>query len=192
MTDKPPASATERPAPPTSQAAKAEAPPMRRGMAALATLVTRIARPMLRQHGLADTRLVTEWATVAGADLAELSMPERLVRGRDGAGGTLHVRVAGAAALDFQYRADLVVERINRFFGYKAVARLRLVQGPLPRRPETPAPAPLAPEDQAAIDRAVSAVADPDLRASLARFGRALKSRESERRSGPGPAVVHK
>jgi hypothetical protein len=173
-------------------APKAEAAPFRRGLAPLAALVTRIARPMLRQHGLADTRLVTEWATVAGADLAALSMPERLVRGRDGAGGTLHVRVAGAAALDFQYRAALIVERINRFFGYTAVARLRLVQGPLPPRPETAPPAPLAAEDRAAIDRAVSSVADPDLRDALAGFGRALKSREVERRGGPGPGIVNK
>lgn len=177
--------ADDRPAP----AAEARCDAFRRGPATLATLVARVARPMLREHGLADARLVTEWPTIAGADLAEFSRPERLSRGREGEGGTLRVRVAGAAALDMQYRAALIVERINRFFGYKAVARLALVQGPLPPRP-SPAPAPAPdPAAEAALAATVARVADDELRQSLLRFGRALRAREVERRGGGGRAL---
>ena len=50
-----------------------------------------------------------------------------------GRGGTLHVRVgSGALALELQHLEPVVIERINTYFGYRAVERLKLVHGPLP------------------------------------------------------------
>jgi hypothetical protein len=67
-----------------------------------------------------------------------------------------------------------VIERINVFLGREAVARLVLVQGPLPlpASPATPAPAPLAPEEANTLDIRLGDIADPELRAALARLGR--------------------
>ena len=44
--------------------------------------------------------------------------------------GTLHLQVAPGLALEVQHREPVLVERINAFFGYRAVARLALKQGP--------------------------------------------------------------
>jgi hypothetical protein len=69
----------------------------------------------------------------------------------------------------------VIIERINGFFGYGAVARIVLVHGP--QRPSAPPAPPLRPLDRAeqeALDQRVAAVADPSLRAALARLGAAL------------------
>ena len=68
---------------------------------------------------------------IVGRPLCDHCCPERL--GRD---GTLHVRVSGGWALELTHLEPLVIERIAGYFGYPAITRLALMQGPLPSRPK--------------------------------------------------------
>ncbi len=139
------------------------------GLRAAGIAASRVAAPIVaRRGGGVLGRLKAEWAAVVGAELAATSWPEAL--GRDGA---LKLRVASSVALDLQHRAPLVIERINLFFGHQAVARLVLVQGPLPlAAPSRPAPpAALSAEEATALDARLADIADPELRAALARLG---------------------
>ena len=155
-----------------------EAP--RHGLAPFAATLSRSVGPLLRKRGFAQARVVTDWAAVVGEDMARRSMPERLIaaRGAD-TGGTLILRVAGGWALEAQHLAPQIVERVNRFYGYPAVARLKLVQGPIPVRRAPPEPRPLPPEEEAGLARRLAPIADEALRASLLRFGRAIRRREA-------------
>lgn len=139
-------------------------------------LLARLLTPAARRRGLVDARLVSDWATIVGAVLAGRCQPIKLGRERDGSGGVLHLRVTGGAALELQHGAPQVIERINDHFGYPAVARLRIVQAPLHRTAPPPAPTrrALGEGERAAIDGAVAGVADPGLRAALARLGYAV------------------
>lgn len=154
------------------------------GPRALAPTLARLTRPILRKRGFATAEIVHRWAEIVGPQLAARTMPERIAfppgRRED---GTLHLRVdSGSLALELQHFEGLVVERINGFFGYGAVARLRMVQRPLP--PQTPKPAAAArtpaPGESADLEHRLTAVTDPDLRAALGRLGRAV-----QRRRGP-------
>jgi hypothetical protein len=153
----------------------------RRGLAPVAAAAARVAAPLLKKRGLAEARIVTEWRAIAGDLVSERSAPERLVRARQGdgsGGGTLRLRVAGAWALEFQHIAPELIARINAYFGYPAVARLQLVQAPLPaarRAPQRPVPLPAAIETSIA-DRAAK-IADPELRDRVIALGRALEQR---------------
>jgi len=145
-------------------------------MRAAGIAASRIAAPIVaRRGGGVLLRLKAEWAAVVGAELAALTWPETL--GRDGA---LKLRVASIVALELQHRAPLVIERINRYFGRDAIARLVLVQGPLPlaASPATAAPTPLAAEEAMALDLRLDDIADPKLRAALARLGRLVLAGE--------------
>ena len=130
---------------------------------------SRVAAPIIaRRGGGVLSRLKAEWAAMVGEELAATTWPAAL--GRDGA---LKLRVASSIALDLQHRAPLVIERINLYFGREAVVRLVLVQGPLPF-PALPRPAPQAPLSAAeakTLDSRLAAIADPELRAALARLG---------------------
>jgi hypothetical protein len=142
----------------------------RPGMRAAGIAASRVAAPIVaRRGGGVLGRLKAEWAAVVGAELAALTWPESL--GRDGA---LKLRVASNHALDLQHRAPLVIERINLFFGRGVVARLVLVQGPLPLAapPATTLPPPLSAEEANALDTRLGDIADPELRAALAGLGR--------------------
>ena len=55
---------------------------------------------------------------------------------------TLVLRVEGPAAIEIQHLSAVILERVNRFFGWQAIGRIALRQAPLrrQRRPQPPAP----------------------------------------------------
>lgn len=132
------------------------------------------------RQGFAAREMVTRWAEIAGADIAAHCEPLRLqwrrpVEGQQPEPATLVLRVDGPTALEVQHMAGLILERVNRFFGWQAVGRIALRQAPLSR----PMPQRHAmPPDAAAVAReraALAAVADDDLRMALARLAAAIK-----------------
>jgi len=135
-----------------------------------------VTRPVFGRHGFASGALIADWAAIVGSAVATHTLPVRIrFPGTERRGGTLIVKVAsGGFALELQHLEPLVIERINAYFGWKAVDRLRLIQGPLPEaRPLPPPVPPCGPED-AALDARLATIEDPELRAVLARLGRRL------------------
>ena len=145
----------------------------------LAVTLPKVTRRTLGRHGLAEGGLVTDWAAVVGATIAERSLPLRLsFTGGERREGTLHVRVSGALALELQHLEPQVLERINGYFGYRAVGRLRIHQGPIPAPPAPrlpPAPPP-TPEADAEIGGLLSTIEDDGLREALRGLGHSLRS----------------
>ncbi|HKO08155.1 MAG TPA: DUF721 domain-containing protein [Alphaproteobacteria bacterium] len=156
------------------------------GARSLAQLLPKLTRAVMGKRGFAEAGLLTDWPAVVGQDIAAKALPERLDFPRgERSEGTLHLRVEGAWALAFQHLEPQLLERINAYFGYRAVSRLKLHQGPLPRRAETPPPgtAPSAVEKsgaaaaaEAGLAEELAAVENPALRAALARLSQALQS----------------
>jgi hypothetical protein len=137
----------------------------------------RIAGRALGKRGLGEAHLLAEWSAVVGAELAAETLPVKLsFPGGGRKDGVLKLRVTSAAALSVQHREPQILERINGFFGYGAVARLALVQGPMPEKIRTGPPAlrPLTPSEAAALAERVSQVSDPALKSALVRLGAAI------------------
>jgi hypothetical protein len=145
----------------------------------LGSLLLKAARPVLGRHGLAAGGIVADWPSIVGTQLAECCVPMRLAfQPGERANGTLHLRVQGPLALELQHLEPVVLERINSYFGYRAVAKLRIQQGPVPRTVRAKAAQPAATAEDPAVEAAVSGVADETLRQRLSQFGRALKARK--------------
>lgn len=149
-------------------------------MRALAGLAPRLTDPLLRKRGFVEGRIVRDWAMIVGAELAKVCAPDKLgfPRGRRD-GGTLTLRVVSGRALELQHRAPQLIERLNAHFGWAAVERIALRQGPLPKAAtgRVVARRPLTPGEKAAVAERVSEVADPRLRERLTALGEALAAR---------------
>jgi len=132
------------------------------------------------KQGFAARELVTRWAEIAGAEVAAHSEPLKIqwprpVEGQLQEPATLVLRVDGPMALEIQHASDVILQRVNRFFGWSAVGRLALRQAPLARRHKPNAPP--APDDAevAKIAESLGSVEDDELRAALARLGASIK-----------------
>lgn len=156
-----------------------------RGPVRVSALIGRLTRPALGARGLAGADILAQWPAIVGPELAALASPQHLKgdrpgRASGGDGGILTLRVASsAAATILQLKGPQIVERVNRFFGYRAVARLQVVPGTssVPAKPVAKADPPLPPDVLGDIDRRVAGVGVPDLRSALARLGAAVRRR---------------
>jgi hypothetical protein len=145
----------------------------------LSDLLHKTLHEAFAKQGFASTELVTRWSEIAGAEIAEHSQPEKIQwprphDGRNPEPGTLVLRVEGPMAIEIQHLSGVILQRINRFFGWQAVASLRLRQAPLRRTARKPRSAP-DPEATARVAADLGAIADPDLRDALARLGAGIK-----------------
>lgn len=150
-----------------------DAPRPTYGLVSIAVPGERVTRPVFGRKGFASAALLTEWPALVGSAVASHTLPVAIrFPPKERSDGTLVIKVdSGAFALELQHLEPLILERINGFFGWKAVARLKLQQGPLPRRPAPPKPPP-APTGPPAAAKALETVEDPELRAVLERLGR--------------------
>ena len=150
------------------------------GPRALAAVLPKVAEPALRKRGFSAVEIIANWREIVGPDLAAETSPERLAFPRGArSGGTLHVTAAGSVALEIQHLEPLILERINRTFGYAAVSRIALTQGPRRSRPDrgkTDAAKPPAVDAQrrAAIDAGTQDIASEPLRTALRDLGKAV------------------
>lgn len=159
------------------------------GARAIGAFATRMLDPVARARGFATTAILSEWPAVVGGDLAAFTVPDRLVwprraqdadeaprqRGWRPDGATLVLRVDGPRAIEVQHRAEQILERVNTYFGYRAVSQLRFLQAPIHREQRAPSPPPAKAEVPP-----IAGIGDDGLSRALARLGTAiLRRRES-------------
>lgn len=151
-----------------------------RSVRLLADLVGPSIADALGRAGFSVVEIVTNWDEIVGPDLAPRTMPVKMQwpSRQNNEPATLVVRVEGPYAIELQYAAPVVVERINAYFGWRCVGKLALRQGPVPPR-HGPPPKPQEPDPLhvAAIRQNLGPMEDEALAASLARLG-ALVQRE--------------
>ena len=146
----------------------------------LSVLLTDVFSEAYAKQGFAARELVTRWAEIAGPEVAAHAEPLKIqwprpVEGQPQEPATLVLRVQGPMALEIQHTSDVILQRVNRFFGWNAVGRLALRQAPLARR-DRPA-ASRAPDAKAVakVAETLSLVEDTELRDALARLGASIK-----------------
>lgn len=154
----------------------------------LGELVPKCLGEALAAQGFADGEIVTRWTEIAGPELAHRSRPLKLAfpRGRKAEGearrpAVLTVEIEGAFALDLQMQTPVLIERINRYFGWRCVGEIRPRQtGTRIARPK----ASVAPPDPAILERArnrASGFEDERLGDAIARLGAAVMSANASR-----------
>ena len=132
------------------------------------------------KQGFAARELVTRWGEIAGPEVAAHSQPLKIrwprpVDGQPQEPATLVLRVEGPMALEIQHASDVILQRVNRFFGWSAVGRLALRQAPLSRRERSAASRAPDAREVAKVAETLDAVEDEELRAALARLGASIK-----------------
>ncbi|RJT24703.1 DUF721 domain-containing protein [Chakrabartia godavariana] len=133
----------------------------------VAELVPGVGQAAFRRFGFIQSSIVSRWTEIAGAKYADVSVPEsiRFPQGKK-SDGTLTLLVERAFGPMMQHVEPVIIERVNRFFGYAAVARITLKQGSLMRnaaRPKRPELRPVPAE----LGDSLREIADPELRAVL-------------------------
>ena len=167
----------------TSPKHKATAKPYERprGGAAkpIAELMPEIGRTAFRKFGFVQSSVVTRWPEIVGERHARACAPESIRfpigEKRD---GILQLVVKPAFAPQIQHSIPEIVERVNRFFGYAAVAKVKLRQGEVQPPPAVAQTSRAAPPSLKPIPfelgDSLRDIGDPELRTVLESLARSL------------------
>jgi len=173
----------------------------RRGPVSVGAALKRDVAKLSSARGFAEPDVLLRWPEIAGAHVAALCRPLSVRYGRDkGLGAALVVAAPGARAPEIEHMAPMILERVNQFYGYRAVTRLRIEQdapGSAPQgfgEGQAPYAAPLAAappepgaEQTARAEALTDRIQDPELRAALTRLGAWVMTRGETRRDGAEP-----
>jgi hypothetical protein len=120
-----------------------------------------------KRFGFVQSSIVSRWREIVGERYAKASSPEsiRFPAGKK-AGGVLTLLVDGAYAPLIQHLTPLIIERVNRFFGYAAINRIVFRQGKPPAPPALPERPQLRPVPKE-LGEGLREIVDPELRACL-------------------------
>jgi len=157
--------------------------PRRRGQRAVADLLPDIGAAAFKRFGFVQSAIVSRWGEIVGARYAEVSAPEsiRFPTGKK-SDGTLTLAVTGAHAPMMQHVAPAIIERVNIFFGYAAIAKVVIRQGAMvPPKPRA-APPSLRPVP-AELGDSLRNITDPELHAVLTALAGAVAASD-------GPPIV--
>ena len=151
---------------------------------AISDLMPEIGRTAFRRFGFIQSSVVTRWPEIVGPRHARVCAPEaiRFPPGEK-SDGILQLVVVPAHAPLIQHVIPEIMERVNRFFGYKAVAKVKLRQGevkPPPAQETVTAPPSLKPIPMELGD-SLRDIGDPELRAVLESLARSLGTQNEGR-----------
>jgi hypothetical protein len=151
---------------------------------AVSDMLPEVGGAAFRRFGFVQSSVVSRWREIVGERYAGVSSPEsiKFPSGRK-SDGVLTLIVEGAHAPMMQHVAPVIVERVNRFFGYKAVERVSFRQGIVKMAKTKPrvTPPSLKPIPSGLGD-SLREIVDPELRTVLESLARGLSPSEEPRR----------
>ena len=172
-------------------AKSAEEAPRSKRARAVSDMLPAVGGAAFRRFGFVQSSIVSRWREIVGDRYAGVSSPEsiRFPPGKRSA-GVLTLVVEGAHAPMMQHVAPVIVERVNRFFGYEAVERVQFRQGvvQLARAKARTAPPSLRPIPVEMGD-SLRQVADPELRACLEALARGVAASQEAPAGGASVAI---
>ncbi len=136
-----------------------------------------LVKPVFKARGLLEGKIISHWSQIVGEKFAQLSMAQRISFPKGSRkNGTLYVSVTSASAFLLEHAQDLIIERVNTFFGYKAVEKLKMIHDfSLPKIKENPqAPSELSRTDLKWLEDIVDQVEDSELKPFLEQLGKGI------------------
>ncbi len=132
------------------------------------------------------TALLAAWPEIVTSVLADKTRPEKINWPRRAneddpfRPATLVVAADAMAALHVQHQSGEIIQRVNAFFGFRAIERLQLVQKPVSGdKPAPPRRRSLSGQEEAQLEKLAAGIEDEELRQSLLRLGRSVKKEGS-------------
>ena len=154
-------------------------------------LIGKIMEPVLARRTGMSIDLLAAWPELVGEDYRNFTHPQKIKwpnrahQDDPFKPGILIVACDSTRALYFQHDLSRLCERVNVFFGFTAIAKIKIVQKPVGASPKTLRPAKtdqnrnLDRQKKRRLDQILDKIDDPNLRERLAKLGRGVMSKTS-------------
>lgn len=137
-------------------------------------LISQVVKPVMRKRGFYDIDIIAEWEFIVGPQWAKQTSPHKLsFNPHNRRAGTLEILVSPGAAVLIQHIEPMIIDRVNTYFGFEAVNRLKIIHGHIPAK--------VTQSQRRNLDGPlpdVEGITDPDLLKALQGLGRLLQQEE--------------
>ena len=149
--------------------------------------LSRVNKNHTNKYGKIEFLILSKWTQIVGTFFADHSEPDKISRMTDDFNefdepifkNFLHVKVSPAAAVEFQHYKDTIIEKINSFFGYKAISDLRLQQNFIPEKKNdikvNALEQTISEEEKESIKNEIDIIHDKELEKSIVNLGASIK-----------------
>ena len=163
----------------------------RRGAVPVADLLPKLVDPIYAGKGLSSSALIAAWPEIVGATFVDCTMLETIqwpYQRSNGEpsyqGGILVVRVDGPKAIYLQHEEKQILQRVNQFFGFSAIERLKITQGAIGKTKRTAKESlpKLSKIQETKLRECVAKFDDPDLNEAVIKLGQGVLQRALSRK----------
>lgn len=156
----------------------------------IAEVANRLIDPILAKRAGMNTLLLGAWDELVGQQFVGCTRPERIrwprQDGSDEAGGgfspgVLTIACEGSRALFLMHQEAELVGRVNAFFGFPAISKIRVVQKAVATPATKPVLRPLDNLEKKRLSDMLADIEDPRLRQVLQRLGQGVIARRPKR-----------
>ncbi len=151
--------------------------------------LNKINKKYSKQFGKDEFLIISKWPKIVGTFFANHSEPDKITSIKEGLNefeepifiNSLHVKVSPAAAVEFQHYKNVILEKINSFFGYKAIADLKLQQNFSPKifdKNSNTNVFKISDKEKELIKNEIEFIKDEELQKSIVNLGASINKRE--------------
>ena len=145
------------------------------GLRPLSSTLPSEIKKILKKNGFNLSSIVDNWTKIVGNEISNKCYPINIKTQANSKDINLILNVLHGKEIDIEYNKKNIIDKINTYFGYGAVGRIQIVQGPVPeQQPPDKGPAPIPEGARRKLDQRLAFVSDPDLKAALSALGSQL------------------
>ncbi|WP_052046140.1 DUF721 domain-containing protein [Candidatus Paracaedibacter symbiosus] len=136
-------------------------------------ILKKVATPICQRYGFVAATLLMDWHLIVGEKFAVICQPEKILfPSHKKSNGLLYVATSSAFAPELSYLEPMIVDKVNKYFGYKAVERLviRHKKMPAPRKNQQPVKQ-VCDADRVRIEQQIEGIESPELKEALRKLG---------------------
>lgn len=136
-------------------------------------LLKKVATPVCQQYGFVAATILMDWQLIVGEKFAAICQPEKVVfPGYKRNNGLLYVATSSGFAPELSCLEPMIIDTVNKYFGYKAVQRLvirhkKVMSPPQKNKQEKQ----VCPADRELIEGYIKDIDNPELKTALRNLG---------------------
>ena len=147
------------------------------------SVITHAITPICHQKGFVEARILLEWDYIATSQFSQFCIPLKVTFPlKQRSEGRLFLQATSSMAAEITYLEPVILSRVNQYFGYQAISKITIFQGPVKitgvvRKSHQTVPAKSLPEAvQVSLNTHVQPIENERLRSALLNLGMSISS----------------
>jgi hypothetical protein len=153
----------------------------------IGAVITHAITPICHQKGFVEARILLEWDYIVTSQFSQFCIPLKVTFPlKKRSEGRLFLQATSSMATEIAYLEPLILSRVNQYFGYQAISKITIFQGPVTvggtaRNPHRIIPKkPLPEATQASLETRVQPIEDERLRSALLSLGVSISGEQQK------------